>query len=95
MLNKQEISQCNASDEILKKYDEISFSIHTDRVFKKIDSNYTIKAVYSDKFYHTYITTSCIIKFEKWDNVVTIMDHNNKHAQEVYLVNKFLGKELI
>ena len=100
MLNKQEISQCNASEEILKKYNKISFSIYSDRVFKKIDKHFNITDIFNEDGCHRYIISIPnmervqVIKFEKWDNVVTIMDENNKYAKEVYLVTKFLGQYL-
>lgn len=100
MLNKQEINQCNASEEIVKKYNDMSCSIWSDKVFKKIDKHFNITDIFNEDGCHRYIIAIPnmeriqVIKFNTWDNVVTIMDNENKYAEEVYLVTKFLGQYL-
>ena len=86
----------NSSKEIVRKYNLISFSKNTDLVFKKIDSIEEIEEVYREDTFIKYITKSnVVIKHEKWDDIVTIMDLNNSKAKSVYLVRDFLNVETI
>ena len=83
----------NSSKEIVRKYNLISFSKNTDLVFKKIDSMAEIKEVYREDTSIKYITKSnVVIKHEKWDDIIIIMDENNEIAKKVYLVRDFLLK---
>ena len=82
----------NSSKEIVRKYNLIQFSKNTDLVFEKIDSIEEIIEVYREDTFIKYITKSeIVIKNEKWDDVVTIMDEDNNKAKEVYLVRDFLN----
>ena len=84
----------NSSKEIVKKYNLIQFSKNTDLVFKKIDSIEEVIEVYREATSIKYITKSnIIIKHEKWDDVITIMDEDNNKAKSVYLVRDFLNVE--
>lgn len=83
----------NSSKEIIERYNEISFSKNTDLVFEKIDSMQEIKQVSESSGFMVikYVTKSgLVIKHEKWDDVVTIMDKDNNKAKDVYLVREFL-----
>ena len=86
----------NSSKKVIAEFNKISFSLNTDLVFKKIDSIVAIKMVYTDGYnikYRTKLNSiDGIIKHEKWDDIVTIMDENNDVAKEVYLVRDFLNK---
>ena len=86
----------NTTLDIVKKYNKISFSLNSDKVFKKIDTIATIRNVYKEGIYIKYIVASedlntRVIKHEIWDDVVTIMDIKNDSAKSVYLVNDFLN----
>ena len=85
------------SSDMRKKYNKISFSVNSDKVFEKIDSIATIRNVYKEGTYIKYIIASedlntRVIKHEIWDDVVTIMDIKNDLAKNVCLVNDFLNK---
>jgi hypothetical protein len=87
----------NTTLDIVKKYNKISFSVNSDKVFKKIDSIATIRNLYKERTYIKYVVAceDCntrVIKHQIWDDVVTIMDIKNDSARSVYLVNDFLNK---
>ena len=88
-----------AGKEIVKTYNTISFSISTDRIFEKIDSLATIFNVWKseeDIVYRTKKESSDgVIKHNKWDNTITIMDSNNRYAKKVYLVSEFLALDTL
>ena len=86
----------NTTLDIVIKYNKISFSVNSDKVFEKIDSIATIRNVYKESTYIKYIVVckhlnTRVIKHEIWDDVVTIMDIKNDSAKSVYLVNDFLN----
>ena len=108
-------NEYKSSKQIVKKYNDISFSINSDDVFEKIDTLTEIFNVWTDrheiiymvnKVYHAekrlrkYITKKTngyidrrVIKHNKWDDTIVIMDKNNNYAKKVYLVRDFLKLE--
>ena len=82
----------NSGKKVVEQYNEISFSLNTDLVFQKIDNLTPIKYVYNENSDIKYITKlGVVIKHEKWDDIVTIMDQDNLKAYKVYLVSDFLN----
>ena len=87
------------SDDVFEKIDTLTeiFNVWTDRH----EIIYMVNKVYhAEKRLRKYITKKTngyidrrVIKHNKWDDTIVIMDKNNNYAKKVYLVRDFLKLE--